>query len=186
MLRLSLKHANVTYILWVLNTPKSLISPFYKHPQAVGTSTCAYFTRELTQCPLWCGNFCAARRFCVAVIMLDQRITTVLATLHTPSKNISLVRLPCLSVSVDPDTNSDSHSTAQPVITRCPSSLFFFHIWKFMRCFWVVFFRRVLSKHWRCFGLWLLSGCEVFVTVAKPTLSVMAWQSTNIHVYTHL
>ena len=26
--RLSLKHANVTYILWILNTPKSLISPF--------------------------------------------------------------------------------------------------------------------------------------------------------------
>lgn len=32
----------------------------------------------------------------------------------------------------------------------------------------------VLSKHWRCFALSLLSGREVFVTVATPTPSVMA------------
>lgn len=55
-----------------------------------------------------------------------------------------------------------------------------------MGCFWVVFFHRVLSKHWRCLGLWLLSGCEVFVTVAKPTPSVMAWLSMSIAVYMHL
>lgn len=33
---------------------------------------------------------------------------------------------------------------------------------------------RALSKHWRCAALSLLSGCEVFVTVATPTPSVMA------------
>lgn len=33
---------------------------------------------------------------------------------------------------------------------------------------------RALSKHWRCSALSLLSGCEVFVTVATPTPSVMA------------
>lgn len=164
---------------------KVLNQTLSKHPQPVGKRTHSYFTRELTHWPLWCGKSCAASRFSVAVIMVGQRITAVLATLHTPSKNISFVRLLCRSVSLELDTNSDSHSAARPVITRCPSSLFFFQFWKFMGCFWVVFFRRVLSKHWRCLGLWLLSGCEVFVTVAKPTPSVMAWQSTNIHMNTH-
>lgn len=32
----------------------------------------------------------------------------------------------------------------------------------------------VLSKQWRGFTLGLLSGCEVFVTVATPTPCVMA------------
>lgn len=134
---------------------------------------------------VWCGNSCAPSRFSVVLIVVQQGITAVLATLHTPSENISLVRLLCLSVSVELDTDSGSHSAARLVITCCPSSLFFFQFRKFTGCFWVVFFRRVLSKHWRCLGLWVLSGCEVFVTVAKPTPSVMAQQSTSVHVYTH-
>lgn len=56
-----------------------------------------------------------------------------------------------------------------------------------------VFFTGFLSKHLRCLALWLLSGREVFVTVAKPTPSVMAHrraitECVNVyeHTFTHM
>lgn len=48
-----------------------------------------------------------------------------------------------------------------------------------LKVYWMfvgLFFHRILSKHRRCLVLCFLSGCEVFVTVATPTPSVMAWQ----------
>lgn len=65
-----------------------------------------------------------------------------------------------------------------PEIAPHPSSVFSLS-WERLRdvsglCFFLL---RVLSKHWRCLALSLLSACEVFVTVATPTPSVMAWRA---------
>lgn len=62
-----------------------------------------------------------------------------------------------------------------PVIARHHSSVFSLSSERLRDVSGLCFFLlRVLSKHWRCFALSLLSGCEVFVTVATPTPSVMA------------
>lgn len=134
----------------------------------------------------WCGNSCAASRFffCCTYCGAAGDYSCFNHTTHTQSK---------YKLSEAPLPFGFSRTWHQSRFTQCSpacyhtlslSHCFSFSFLKFTGCFWVVFFRRVLSKHWRCLGLWLLSGCEVFVTVAKPTPSVMARQSMSVHVYT--
>lgn len=97
--------------------------------------------------------------FYVPLNLLATRITAVLASQHVHAPD---------EVSAEPDTD---WAPRRPGLQwRCfPSVLEVYGM--FLGC---VFLLRVLSKHWRCFALLLRSGCEVFVTVATPTPSVMA------------
>lgn len=105
----------------------------------------------------------AVCRFPVPVTLLEMRITAVFATRHTHSQGLRLVQC---QVSV---------RAPWPVIARHHSSVFSLSSERLRDVSGLCFFLlRVLSKHWRCFALSLLSGCEVFVTVATPTPSVMA------------
>lgn len=137
--------------------------------------------RGCRSCPLTVpasplGGLCdmaAVCRFPVTVTLLEMRITAVFATRHTHSHGLRLV---WCQVPVDANVDWAAHA----ITTLC--ILWGRNVYgMFLGC--VFFLLGVLSKHWRCFALSLLSGCEVFVTVATPTPSVMvrrAYEATRV------
>lgn len=116
---------------------------------------------------------CCEQTFCCIV---EERITAVLAMLHTPGK----IAFSAFLLQLTPILQQ----RLACYYTLSFSIVFLLSFQSFQDVYGLCFFTGFLSKHLRCLALWLLSGREVFVTVAKPTPSVMAHQSMNTHLHT--